>query len=267
MPSRIVRDGILTSESVCALSWAEEVFYRRLMSVADDRGRFHAMPKLLRAACYPLQIDKVSDSDIGKWTTACVAAGLVRVYPAQDGKRYIEIVKFCQRVQSKSKFPDSAEEHGTSDKDNTNPPCSTVEHRLVGVGVGVGVVKEAIASSSSASRQLDCPHVELIDLFGKHLPMLSQPKPELWGGKKADAMRARWKWVLTAKKRSGQPYASSREEAIDFFDRFFGYVSKSDFLTGRDGKWTGCNLGWLMTEAKFSAVIEGNYDNRELEAA
>lgn len=97
--------------------------------------------------------------------------------------------------------------------------------------------------------------------------MLSQPKPELWGGKKADAMRARWKWVLTAKKRSGQPYASNREEAIDFFDRFFGYVSKSDFLTGRDGKWTGCNLGWLMTEAKFSAVIEGNYDNRELEAA
>jgi len=129
--------------------------------------------------------------------------------------------------------------------------------------------REAKASLSSAKPDAvpTCPHTELIDLFGQHLPMLSQPKPELWSGKKADAMRARWKWVLTAKKRSGQPYASSREEAIDFFDRFFAYVAKSDFLTGRDGKWPGCNLGWLMTEAKFSAVIEGNYDNKILEVA
>lgn len=97
--------------------------------------------------------------------------------------------------------------------------------------------------------------------------MLSQPKPELWSGKKADAMRARWKWVLSAKKRNGQAYASNRDEAIDFFDRFFAYVAKSDFLTGRDGKWTGCNLGWLMTDSKFSSVIEGNYDNKQLEAA
>lgn len=128
MPSRIVRDGILTSESVCSLSWAEEVFYRRLMSVADDHGRFHAMPKLLRAACYPLQIDKVSDSDIGKWTTACVAAGLVRVYPALDGKRYIEIFKFGQRVQSKSKFPDPQENTEQQHKSTVNhrePPLKT----------------------------------------------------------------------------------------------------------------------------------------------
>ena len=142
MPSRIVRDGILTSESVCSLSWAEEVFYRRLMSVADDHGRFHAMPKLLRAACYPLQIDKVSDSDIGKWTTACVAAGLVRVYPAQDGKRYMEIVKFGQRVQSKSKFPEPLE-------DIDIKPDSTVSHggkpsctALFGVEVEDGLCTE-----------------------------------------------------------------------------------------------------------------------------
>jgi len=114
MPNRIVRDGILSSEAVCSLSWAEEIFYRRLMSVADDFGRFHALPKLLRSACYPLQIDKVSDSDIGKWTTACVAAGLVRVYPASDGKRYIEILKFGQQQRAKSKFPPPT--------DGDNPP-------------------------------------------------------------------------------------------------------------------------------------------------
>lgn len=108
MPNRILREGILTSETVSELGWAEEVFYRRLMSVADDHGRYHALPKLLRSACYPLQIDKVSDADIGKWTTKCVAAGLVSVYPAQDGKRYLQIVKFGQQVRAKSKFPEPA---------------------------------------------------------------------------------------------------------------------------------------------------------------
>lgn len=33
--------------------------------------------------------------------------------------------------------------------------------------------------------------------FGEHLPELPQPKPELWQGKSAEAMRARWRWLLT----------------------------------------------------------------------
>jgi hypothetical protein len=101
----LLRDGILESEAVCSLQWAAEVLYRRLMSVADDYGRFSASPKLIRAKCYPLQIDKVSDSDVGKWLTQVVEAGLVRVYPAEDGKRYLEIVKFGQQVRAKSKHP------------------------------------------------------------------------------------------------------------------------------------------------------------------
>lgn len=106
MPNRMLREGILTSEAVNALNWPEEVFYRRLMSVVDDFGRYYATPKLLRAACYPLHIDKVSDSDIGKWLSACETAALVRVYPAQDGKRYLELLNFRQQVRAKgSKFP------------------------------------------------------------------------------------------------------------------------------------------------------------------
>ena len=112
MPNRIVREGILTSETVASLSWAAEVFYRRLMSVVDDYGRFHALPKIMRAACYPLQIDKVSDADIGKWTAECVEAALVSVYLASDGKRYIQIEKFRQQVRLKqSKFPDPNDDH------------------------------------------------------------------------------------------------------------------------------------------------------------
>ncbi len=106
MPNRILREGILTSPRMARLGWAEEVFYRRLMSVVDDFGRYWADTGLLRAACYPRQLNKVSDSDVGKWLTALVEAALVRVYPAQDGERYLELLDFRQQVRAKeSKFP------------------------------------------------------------------------------------------------------------------------------------------------------------------
>ena len=106
MPNRIIRDGILSSESISLLDWAGEVFFRRLMSVVDDYGRFYASPKLLRAACYPLQIDQVSDSDIEKWLAECATATLIKIYPAKDGKIYLEVQRFNQQIRSNaSKFP------------------------------------------------------------------------------------------------------------------------------------------------------------------
>lgn len=105
MPDRIVRAGILTSEPVNKLSWAAEVFYRRLFNVVDDYGRYDGRPTLLRAHLYPLKIDRVSDADVGKWLTECVTAGLVSVYQV-SGQQYLEVFKFGQRVRAdKSKWP------------------------------------------------------------------------------------------------------------------------------------------------------------------
>lgn len=120
MPNRILRDGILTSPRVAKLVWGEEVFYRRLHSVVDDFGRYYADLGLLRAACYPRQLNKVSDSDIEKWLTACVTAALVRVYPAQDGEWYLVVQDFKQQVRAtKSKFPQPPDKCAA---DATQPP-------------------------------------------------------------------------------------------------------------------------------------------------
>ena len=108
-----------------------------------------------------------------------------------------------------------------------------------------------------------CPHLELLDIFAEKLPELPQPKPELWEGARAKALAARWKWCLTAKKRNGERYATTKAEALDFFERYFGYVAKSDFLTGRDGRWSGCDLAWLVKADNFAKVLQGNYENRQ----
>jgi hypothetical protein len=104
VPNRILRDGILTSERVDALGLAAEVFYRRLMSAVDDQGRYYAHPSLLRAALYPLRLNRVSDADIEAWLSECGGVGLVRTYQV-GGKRYLELLDFRQRVRSPSKFP------------------------------------------------------------------------------------------------------------------------------------------------------------------
>jgi uncharacterized phage protein (TIGR02220 family) len=105
VPVRILREGILTSERVDLLSPEGEVFYRRLMSVVDDFGRFSANPKLLRAACYPLRLDTVKDTDIADWLEEVQNAGLVTLYES-SAKHYLELADFRQQVRAKeSKYP------------------------------------------------------------------------------------------------------------------------------------------------------------------
>lgn len=104
MPNRIVRDAILSSERVASLGWPEEVFYRRLMSIVDDFGRYEANPQLLRSRCYPLQTDNVRAADISRWMAACQKAGLILGYEVA-GKRYLEVLNFGQQQRSVSKYP------------------------------------------------------------------------------------------------------------------------------------------------------------------
>ena len=105
MPTRIIRDGILTSERINALSPLAELFYRRLMSVADDHGRYSGNLTQLRAYCYPLKLDSVKEDSIKKHLAECVSAGLIVPYTV-EGKPYILLCDFGQRINGKSKFPE-----------------------------------------------------------------------------------------------------------------------------------------------------------------
>ena len=105
MPNRIVRDGILTSERVNSLSLEAELFYRRVMSIVDDYGRFDGRASIIRAQCYPLRIAEVSERNISAWLNEVIKADLVLRYEA-DGKPFIELTDFRQRTRAKaSKWP------------------------------------------------------------------------------------------------------------------------------------------------------------------
>lgn len=102
MPNRILRPWV-DSEAVNQLSDAAEVFFVRLIQCADDFGRFHGSPQLLKSYLFPLKDKRVAD--IARLIAECVKAGLIADYEV-SGKRYIEIRKFNQRQRaSVSRFP------------------------------------------------------------------------------------------------------------------------------------------------------------------
>ena len=122
--------------------------------------------------------------------------------------------------------------------------------------------EEAKASLSTAKLP-NCPHIELIDLFGKHLPSLPQPKPELWDGQRAKNLASRWRWVLTAKRRNGDRYASDKVSALNFFARYFAFVATCPHLVGENDRGWTADLAWLSNADNFAKVMAGNYDTRK----
>ena len=109
MPSRILREGINSSSRINSLTPGAELFFRRLMSVVDDYGRFHGSPATLRAACWPTCPERVCEQDVSSWMAECLRPDkkgrkLIELYIV-DGSPYLQIVDFGQKVRSKSKFP------------------------------------------------------------------------------------------------------------------------------------------------------------------
>ena len=105
MPNRIIREGWIESPRIDQLDAQTERFFLRLCLRADDFGRYHALPQLLRSNLFPLRED-VRAADIPRWLAACEKAGLLACYES-DGKPYLVISKFDQRTRAeKSRFPD-----------------------------------------------------------------------------------------------------------------------------------------------------------------
>lgn len=133
MPNRILKQSICTSDNIDALSLEAEVFFYRLLVQCDDYGRMDARPAVLRAACFPLRLEKVTEKRITAMLAELVSAGLAQTYTV-GGKPYLQLVTWSQHQQvraQKSKYPgtdtaDIACEQLISDDINGNQPQANV---------------------------------------------------------------------------------------------------------------------------------------------
>lgn len=147
MPNRILKDSVCTSPTIDALGREAELFFYRLIVQCDDFGRMDARPAMLRARCYPLRLDSVSDHAIAGWLKELVEVGLVWTYRA-DGGQYLQVTKWTKHQQiraKRSKFPQPA---ANGDK----PPSSDINGYQV-PSADINSARESESESESESEK------------------------------------------------------------------------------------------------------------------
>ena len=103
MPSRIIREGITTSEPLSFVGFEAETLFYRLLVTADDFGLFDGRPVIVRARCMPLR--DVTAAQVGGWLRELAEHSLIVLYEA-EGRPYVAIPKFKQRTRNAApKYP------------------------------------------------------------------------------------------------------------------------------------------------------------------
>src|SRR5690606_23451926 len=97
------KESICTSETLAQLTAEEERLFYRLIVQADDWGRFDGRPQVILAACFPLQLDRITSADVEAWLQRLVDVGLIRFYYA-EGRRYLEFVTWERHQQKRAKY-------------------------------------------------------------------------------------------------------------------------------------------------------------------
>lgn len=96
-----------------------------------------------------------------------------------------------------------------------------------------------------------CPHLEILALYRKHLPMGRQPDAELWGGTRAKHLQARWR-------------ENTKRQNLEWWEKWFAYIAESDFLTGKVPPKPGHKpfeiaIDWIVRPENFTKIHEGAY--------
>lgn len=110
----------------------------------------------------------------------------------------------------------------------------------------------------------NCPHEKLVELYHEVLPTCTLVVE--WNDERQAIARARWRQKATAK-----PGYRTVEDGLAYWRRYFEYVARSKFLTGKAEPTPGrkpfvATLEWLLRPKNFAKVVEGNYhEEKELE--
>lgn len=100
---------------------------------------------------------------------------------------------------------------------------------------------------SSGADNTTVPYQEIVNLYNTITKSL--PKVKALSDKRRRAIRASW----------------NKFKSIDVFKTVFEKAEASDFLSGRNGRWQGCNFDWLVNHNNMIKVLEGTYDNKHKE--
>jgi hypothetical protein len=247
MPNRILREGILDSERVNRLDEEEENFFRRLMSVVDDHGRYEAHRAKLRARMYPLKLDTKSEQRIGDLLLACVRERVVYVYPA-DGKTCLQVLNFRQQTRSESKYPAPDAKHMKSFAMQTLSPAEMqkclahAQQMIAGAHLGVFVFEGVSVGG-----------VVVVDRSRSRDPAGPRAEPDTDTPPAAQLDRERKPKDLAAV----IAFGAARQLSEDECQRFFQYNKARSWKAASPDGWRALLLVWQQRAAERAASADG----------
>ena len=282
--ARNIKPGFFKNEVLGVADPLYSLLFEGLWVLADRAGRLEDRPLRIKGEVFPYR-DGLNVDAMLNWLES---NGFIRRYTAQ-GKKCILVLEFVKhqnphKNEAESELPAPSDECTKPDEIGTTTEIigSTRADSLSSDSLIPDSLKEANASLSASPQQTEpdepedgvppCPFDSLIDSYEAALPVLPTVRRSLFAkGANGKALRARWRWVMTAKhergERKGERLAITAEDGRAWFSRYFEYVADSDFLSGRNGKFQSCDLGWLVTAANFEKVLSGKYHHEQREAA
>lgn len=214
----------------------EDICYRRLL----DHYYLHELPlenniekltRLLMLNGYSTEVEQVLNEYFilmdKKWFNRRADAEIIAFKQLKDSKSKAGKASAAKRL---SKHETEFNTCSTGVQLNRNQEPETINHN-----------KDIISNDVA-----DCPHIEIIELYAKHLPMLTQVRD--WTDKRNRLLKARWR-------------EKKERQSLDWWDRFFAYVATSDFLTGKSKDWQA-DIEWLLNASNIVKVTEGKYENK-----
>ena len=114
-------------------------------------------------------------------------------------------------------------------------------------------------ASMSGTAFPPCPHKELLKLYQKHLPHLTQPR--LWEGSRMTTMKSRWVQASRPSEYSPKGY-NSLPDGLAWWNSFFGYIAGDTSLPKgfeSNGRTWKPDLVWIINPTNFAKIIDGKY--------
>lgn len=228
------------------LSMLQHGSYTLLIDACYDRERFPTMEEALDWcwATTPEEIDAVKfvlakffTIEDGRYTQARILDEIT----AYHGK--CKTNKGIALEREEAKRARNENETSTNRAQDVNESTPNQEPRTSN--------QEPLTNTSlSEPAGSNCPHLKIVELYNTILADHGLPtriNAKLWAGSsRQSALSARWK-------------EDTGRQSLEWWERFFAYVSKSDFLMGRTAQPFTIDAGWLFKKDNFIKVMEGKY--------
>jgi len=227
------------------LSLIEDIAYRRLL----DHYYLHELPIKQREIARQIGMRDHEQEVLSVLDEFFVSTEDGYISPRADK----EIEHFHLKVEQASRAGKASAERRSNARSTDVQP--TNNHKPITNNQYI----EAKASLSEP-KVLTCPHQEILKLWKKNLPHLTQPRT--WEGNRQTMLKQRWIQASKPSNYSPEGY-SSVESGLAWWDSFFGYIANDTKLANgfesKDRTWRP-DLEWVVNATNFQKIIDGKYN-------